>query len=312
MIYAGVQRRWRSFLIAAILVIAVKEDAFLLVIAGVVALLLFHGERLRGFEWGVLIAPAAVAIENLSFYFRYVMPRFSATGKPFYSNYWANYGPTAVTAMFGMLRHPFEVLSSTITSGFLTHVMPPFAYLPVVGWRWSIGILPIVLLYGASANEQLRSFGIYYAMPLVPFLALGAADGAQRLADRFGSHRGRTIAAAAILAGALLAGISDAGYILRPWKPQVGAVPRVLRQLERERFVLVQSALYPHAGYDARVQLLTNESIRDPRYAGAALLLAPGLSVYPLSTAEFEALSGLDVIARSNEGLLVVRASTPP
>ena len=265
-------------------------------------------------ECAVVLAPAVVAIENLSFYFRYAMPRFSATGAPFYSNYWANYGPTIVSAMIGMLSRPFEVLSSTITSGLLTTVLTPYAYLPFVGWRWSIGILPIVLLYGAAANEQMRSFGIYYAMPLVPFLALGAADGARRLADRFGSHRGRAraLAAAAILAAALLAGVADAGYSLRPWKPQVGAVPRMLQQLSGERFVLVQSALYPHAGYDTRVQLLTNESIRDPRYAGAVLLLAPGLSAYPLSTAELEALSQREVVARSDEGLLVVRASSLP
>jgi len=217
------------------------------------------------------------------------------------------------SAMVGMMSRPFSVLSSTMTSGFLTTVLTPFAYLPVVGWRWSIGILPIVFLYGAAANEQMRSFGIYYAMPLVPFLALGAADGARRLADRFGTHRGRarTVAAAAILAGALFAGISDAGYSLRPWKPQVAAVPKVLRQLNGERFVLVQSALYPHAGYDERVQLLTNDSLRDPRYAAAALLLAPGLSAFPLSAAELAPLLRQETIAPSAEGLLVVRAAPP-
>ena len=314
MIHAGVQRRWRSFLIAALLVIAVKEDAFLLLIAGVVALMLFHRPRLSRAECAVLVAPAAVALENLSFYFRYAVPRFSATGAPFYSNYWSNYGPTIVSAMVGMLSHPFKVVSSTFGSGFLTNVLSPFVYLPIVGWRWSIGILPIVFLYGAAANEQMRSFGIYYAMPLVPFLALGAADGARRLADRFGAHRGRarTVAAAAILAGALFAGISDAGYSLRPWKPHVAAVPRMLRQLNGERFVLVQSALYPHAGYDGRVQLLTNDSLRDPRYAGAALLLAPDLGAFPLSAAEIESLSRLETVARSDEGLLVVRSSPPP
>ena len=314
MIHAGVQRRWRSFLIAALLVIAVKEDAFLLLIAGIIALLLYHGKNVSRPECAVLFVPAAVAIENLSFYFRYAMPRFSATGKPFYSNYWSNYGSTIVSAMTGMMSRPFNVLWSTLTSGFLTNVLAPFVYLPFVGWRWCIGILPIVFLYGAAANEQMRSFGIYYAMPLVPFLALGTADGARRLADRFGTHRGRarTVAAAAILAGALFAGISDAGYSLRPWKPQVAAVPGMLRQLNGERFVLVQSALYPHAGYDQRVQLLTTDSLRDPRYAGAALLLAPGLSAFPMSAAEIEPLLRQETIAPSADGLVVVRGVTPP
>jgi len=209
-----------------------------------------------------------------------------------------------------MVRRPVDVWSSTIRSAFLTQVMTPHAFLPFVGWPWFIGIVPIVLLYGASANEQLRSFGLYYAMPLVPFLTLSAADGARRLADRFGTHRGgaRAVAAAVILVGALLAGVSNAGYTLRPWRPEVGAVPRMLRELRGERSVLVQSALYPHAGYDERVQLLTPESLRDPRSAGAALLLAPALSAYPLSAAELGALSRLRSVAESPEGLLVVRS----
>ncbi len=213
--------------------------------------------------------------------------------------------------MVGMMRRPLEVLSSTFTSAFLTRVIVPHLYLPLLGWRWSIGIAPVVLLYGASTNDQLRSFGIYYAIALVPFLVLGAADGARRLADRLGSHQGqaRAIAAAVILVGALTAGISNAGYSLRPWKPQVSAVPQMLRDLREERVVLVQSALYPHAGYDERVQLLTNESVVDPRYAGAALLLAPGLSGYPLSAGDLEALSQRPFIALSAEGLLVVRGT---
>jgi hypothetical protein len=63
-----------------------------------------------------------------------------------------------------------------LTSGFWTQVIPPHLYLRA-GWHWSLGALPIVVLYGASANDQLRSFGIYYAIVLVPFLVLGAASG---------------------------------------------------------------------------------------------------------------------------------------
>lgn len=314
MIYEGVQRRWRMFLLAAFLVVSVKEDAVLLLIAVVVSLLLFHRRELSRRELAVLFTPLALAVANLFFFYRFLVPRLSATKTLFYANYWSNYGLTVVAAMAGMLRRPVDVLSSTVTSAFLTQVMTPHAFLSFVGWPWFIGIVPIVLLYGASANEQLRSFGLYYAMPLVPFLTLGAADGARRLADRFGSHRGgaRAVAAAVILAAALLAGASNAGYSLRPWKPQVGAVPRILRQLSGERSVLVQSALYPHAGYDERVQLLTQDSLRDPRYAGAALLLAPDLSAYPLSTGELGALLRLRTVAQSTEGLLVVRVPAQP
>ena len=312
MIYAGLLRRWRSFFIAALLCISVKEDAFLLLFGVCVTLFAVHGRTLSRIErFAVLPAPVVVALCNLAFYYGYLVPRLSATAAPFYANYWANYGPTALSAMVGMVRHPLDVLSSTLTSAFLTRVIVPHLYLPLLGWRWSLGIAPVVVLYGASMNVQLRSFGIYYAIVLVPFLVLGAADGARRLADRLGSHQGqaRAIAAAVILAGALTAGMSNAGYSLRPWKPQVSAVPQMLWDLREERVVLVQSGLYPHAGYDERVQLLTNESLTDPRYAGAVLLLAPELSGYPLSTADLHALSQRPLIAQSASGLLVVRGA---
>jgi uncharacterized membrane protein len=310
MLYEGVMRRWGRFLFAALLVVSVKEDAILVLIAAVVSLLLFHRRERPGRQSMALFVPLVLALVNLAFFYRVVVPRLSATKTPFYANYWSNYGPTMVAAMVGMLRRPFDVLAATLTSGFLTHVITPHAYLPFVGWPWFVGAVPIVLLYGASANEQLRAFGIYYAIPLVPFLTISAADGARRLADRLGSGggRARALAAAMILVAALLAGASNAGYSLRPWKAQVAAVPRMLRDLSAERLVLVQSALYPHAGYEERVQLLTLDSLRDPRYAGAALLLAPGLSAYPLSDAELSGLTRLRVVAESPEGLLVVRA----
>ena len=310
MLYEGVLRRWGRFLFAALLVVSVKEDAVVLVIAGIVSLLLFHRRALSRRELMVLFIPVALALVNLALFYRVVVPRLSATKTPFYANYWSNYGPTMLGATVGMLRRPLDVLTSALTSGFLKHVITPYAYLPFVGWPWFIGIVPIVLLYGASANEQLRAFGLYYAIPLVPFLTIGAADGARRLADRLGSRRGgaRAFAAAAMLMAALLAGVSNAGYSLRPWKPQIAAVPRLLRELSGERSILVQSALYPHAGYDERVQLLTLDSLGDSRYSGAALVLAPGLSAYPLSDAELGGLTRLRTVTESPEGLLVVRA----
>ena len=54
----------------------------------------------------------------------------------------------------------------------------PHAWLPLIGWRWFVAILPVLVLYGASSNAQVREFGIYYAMVTVPFLVIGSATGA--------------------------------------------------------------------------------------------------------------------------------------
>jgi len=309
MIDAGLRRRWVSFGFAALACVAVKEDAFLLVFAAVVSIALIAGRALTRIERYVfLTAPVALALVNVIGYHSFLIPVLSATGAPFYANYWANYGPTALTAMSGMLRQPYRVLTSTITSPFFTAVILPHLYLPIIGWRWLLGILPVVVLYSASANDQLRSFGIYYGIVLVPFLVLATARGADRLAglmirDR---ARARALAAAVIVFGALIAGISNAGYVLRPWKEQVTATAAFLKTLDGERTLLVQSGVYPHAGYESRVQLLTSDTLNDPKYRGAAIVLAPGLNAYPLTTAEFQDLEHLPVIA-SRQGLIAVR-----
>jgi uncharacterized membrane protein len=314
MIHAGLQRRRASFAVAAFGCVLVKEDALLALFAVAVTLALTS----RTWTWTdraiYLVVAPLVATLNLVLYYRYLVPRLSATGTPFYANYWDNYGPTAMAAAAGMLRRPGDVLVRTMTSAFFTKVIVPFLFLPLVGWRWVIGVAPIVILYGASANEQLRAFGIYYAIVLVPFLVLGAAAGAQRVSDWLLTDRTRARVAAPVLiiSGALLSGITDAGYSLRPWKPEVAAVPRILDTLEQERAVLVQSGLYPHAGYASQVQLLTHDTLRDPQYAGAAIVLAPRLSGYPLTPDELATLSRWPSITSTPDGVLVVRRSGRP
>jgi uncharacterized membrane protein len=309
MIDAGLRRRWMPFLIAGLAIVAVKEDAFLPLLAVAATVLLVSGKGLTSVERFVIVpAPIVLALINLELFLQIVVPRFSASGAVFYASYWANYGPTTGAAMVGMLRHPWRVLMSAVNSSFLTAVALPHLYLPFVGWRWFVGALPIVILYGASANEQLRSFGIYYAIVLVPFLVLGAAAGARRITELVsGGARVRVVAAAVVVIAAMAGSLSTGGYSLRPWKQVIARLPQVIESLNAEKSVLVQSGLYPHAGYDARVQLLTNETLEDPRFAGAAIVLAPGLSAYPFDANGLAPLLLLPEVLRTREGLLVVR-----
>jgi hypothetical protein len=98
-----------------------------------------------------------------------------------------------------------------------------------------------------------------------------------------------------------------AGYSLRPWRTEVAATPRVIRSLATEPVILVQSALYPHAGYDARVVLLTRETLSDPKYSGAPTLLAPALNAYPFAKGELDALAGGAEADAGSGGIIVVR-----
>ncbi len=310
MLEAGLRRNRRQFVCAAVASILVKEDAAMLLFAACVALGL-HGFRLMNRVDRVvfLLLPVALALANLGLYYGYVAPAIAAGGVPAYANFWANYGPTPLRALVGMMSHPGRVLADSVSSGFFRLVMLPHLFLPVLAWRWMLGIVPIVAIYGAALDPQLHAFGIYYAIPLVPFLVIGASTGALVLARRVAvcGRRAALVAATAVLLGALVVGSGNRGYSLRPWRAEIAAMPEALARLADEKVVLVQSGLYPHAGYDARIQLLTPETFARSRDEGAAVLIAPAIGGYPFGPDDLDRIGRLPTIRPVPGGLLAVR-----
>jgi uncharacterized membrane protein len=293
MIEAGLRGRRRSYVTAAIACILVKESACLSIFAATTALGLIRFRSMTWTDRAVYLAlPNVIALANLGLYYGGVVPRLTEDGRPTYAYFWENYGATPIQALLGMVRQPWEVLFRTVTSGFFTLVILPHLFLPLIGWRWMLGTVPLMVIFGTAAAEQVRAFGIYYAIPLVPFLVIAASAGALTVARQVVAQpaRARLTAAAAVLLGALLVGSSDRGYSLRPWKQEIAAVPEALAQLSDEPIVLVQSGLFPHAGYDQRFKLLTRETLRDPRNARAPVLVAPGVNAYPFEPRELENL----------------------
>jgi uncharacterized membrane protein len=303
---AGLRGQRRSFAAAVVACVLVKENAVLALVAVSAALGLSRWRTMSRADVVLyLLFPAALGLANLAVYFRYVVPSLTPHGI-FYTSYWSNYGPTLSSALVGMMRQPVSVMVRVSGSGLWSTVMPPHLFLPLLGWRWAIGLLPAAVIYGASANEQLRAFGVYYSTELVPFLVIGASVGALMLARHFGTRlKGAEAAAAmAVLLGALVAGL---GFSVRPWRAEHAAVPAALAQLSDQPVVLVQSELFPHAGYDSRVQMLTPGSLRDPRYAGAAVLLAPNIGAYLIAPTDLDRLRELESITPVPDGLRAVR-----
>jgi hypothetical protein len=311
MLDAGLRGATASFLAATFASVLVKEDACLPIFAATVGLA-FH--QLRTMTWPrrlvFLVLPNVIALASLGLYYGTVVPMLTGTSRPAYAHFWANYGPTPMSALVGMLTHPWEVAKRAATSG-VFRTIQPHLFLPLIGWRWALGTLPIVALYGASANEQVRAFAIYYAIVLMPFLVLGASSGALTLARRLVTNAGHAqlAAAVAVLLGPLLVGSGHRGYSLRPWKPETAAVKDALAQLGSEPKVLVQSGLFPHAGYDERFQLLTPETLADPRNAGAVLLLAHRIGAYPFFGTEMDRIRRFPSAGTLPGGLLAVRVT---
>ena len=304
-IYAGLRGARVEFLLAVLACLLVKEDAIFPLFGVSLALALTAGRAMSlGNRVIFLVAPTSLALVNLAAFYLWVVPRLSPDGQVMYSNFWATSGNTPYEALIGLLRHPLRMSAAAFTSGFFTLVMASYWYLPALGWRWVIGMLPLVFIYSASDNAQVRGFGIYYSLPLIPFLTVGAAVGARRLVSWFRPGPIAEVAAAFVLAVTTLS--TGLGYSLRPWKHELKAVPEALARLEGYDGVLVQGGLYPHAGYDGHVQLLTPHDLRASEGKRVAILLARRGSTYPLKQHEWNCLISLPPVAAMPEGLVAV------
>ena len=304
-IYAGLRRARAEFLLAVLACLLVKEDAIFPLFGISVALALTVGRSMSLRDRIIfLIAPASLALVNLAAFYLLVVPRLSPDGQIMYSNFWATSGGTPYQSLVWLLRHPLAMGAAALTSGFFTLVLASYWYLPALGWRWVIGVLPLVFVYGVSDNDQVRAFGIYYSLPLIPFLTIGAAVGARKLLSWFAPRPIAEVAAAFVL---VLTTVSTGlGYSLRPWKHELKAVPEALARLGGYDAVLVQGGLYPHAGYDARVQLLTPHDVRASEGKRVAILLARRGSAYPLKQEEWKCLIDLPPLVSMPDGLLAV------
>lgn len=286
-ISAGLRRARLPFLIAVVGWVMLKESAFLSIFAATVAIG-FHGARAmsRGERFLFLVLPNLLGLANVGFYYGFVVPLLTGDTRPAYAHFWGNYGDTPDLALLAMLSDPVRVFGDVLGSGIYKVLAPFLMVLPVVGWRFTAGTLPIVMIFGSSANDQVRAFGIYYSIVLVPFLTLGAGMGVLALLARWrglGIARAGLVAAALLLGGAILVGGTHRGYSLRPWKAEIAALPGALAHFADEPVVLIQSGLFPHAGYDPRFKLLTPETLDDPAHATAVIVLGRNVSAYPFN-----------------------------
>jgi len=295
------------FVAAVVACACVKEDAFMPLFAMSVALAL-TGTVPRRSRWLFFALPTTIGLANLLLYYYWILPAFGSS-VPAYAPLWGNYGPTPAKAAWGMVTNPGRVARDVLASGFW-RLLLPHGLLSLAGWRWIIGTLPIVVLYSASANDQVQAFGLYYSIVLVPFLAIGAAMGALALARALFTRESSAIiaAAVAVLMASLVFYADRAGYSLRRWRADVLSTRDVMASISADRVVLVQSAIYPHAGYEPRVILLTRQTLSDPRYRDAAIVLAPGLDAYPFAPGELEALARQPGAIRTPGGLVIAQA----
>jgi hypothetical protein len=178
-----------------------------------------------------------------------------------------------------MLTRPLYVAGALARSG-IPHLLEPLLLLPLAGPEGLVAALPALVPYAAADYRPLHDFSLYYSMPVLAFLFVGATYGIARLAA---SAPRRRLAALAVLAVCALDG---AGYTFPRANRLGGRIAPALASLGA-RPVRIQGSLYPRAGYSANRRAL--DRVR-PLAPDEAVLLAPTTNPWPFNRNELDAL----------------------
>ena len=236
----------RSWLLAAgtLIALGVKEDCLLLLGGFALSAALFQ-KRYR-----VAAAVAGAGVVGFFVGTRIVMSHFSGASpwRPWYAAYWVSWGDTLPRIALAMLTHPLRVAETLARSG-IPHLLEPLLLLPLAGPEGLVAALPALVPYAAADYRPLRAFSLYYSMPVLPFLLVGATYGIARLAA---SASRRRLAALAVLAACALDG---AGYTFPRANHMGTEIAPALASLGA-RPARIQGSLYPRAGYSTHRRAL--------------------------------------------------------
>ena len=269
-------RRWRQFLIAALLVAAVKEEAALLA-AGLGAWALWRtliGEgqdneggspRNRG-----AIIGGVVMLTALIWFFAATFVIVPAHGEAVYgatqSVYFERYGvlgDSPLDIIRNILLHPglvWSVASEPARMQYLLGLFAAFGFFSLLGLDVLLISLPVLLANLLSAYPAQYYGDFHYTAPLIPYFAVAAIYGAHRVLRFF---RTTPLRPALLLAALLIWLLGWSGYVY----VQMGRGPgggdyeqvtiseharlldRFLDQIPDAAPVATTSALYPHLSH---------------------------------------------------------------
>ncbi|MDP3501801.1 MAG: DUF2079 domain-containing protein [Myxococcales bacterium] len=255
---------------ATVALLLVKEDLALILPAFAIA------ASLRDRPMRALAATVtACSVVWLWLYVAKLQPALASAG-PTYLSFWADFGSTPKTIVLGVVMHPLRFAQLMITSGWWTIALPSL-FLPFLSFRALAGMLPTIVMLGASSNPSMHEYWTYYPVAMVPFVLLGIIEARAK--------GGRWANAALVAAGIMP--LFWYGYA-RSIAPKLDLERAVQSQLEQSNAaprIVVQTILFPHVGYGKNVRpLLSHDDLRASE--GDVFLLAPALDSWPF---EFDA-----------------------
>ena len=304
LIIAWLERRYIVFFGAVAGLLCTKEDAALWVSTFALASAFIERRDARR----VLAAAGAVMLSAvwLFTYARVLQPMWVGH-QPEYLHFWSDFGAAPREIVSGMLRHPGLVLTKLLTSGFWVF-FGPLLFLPFTSLRATAGVLPTVFLLGVSNYEPMRSYSLYYAVPLVAFALFGVLEFAA--AAPAATWPRQVIAFAALLAFPLFRG--GYAHVIADDPQRLAGASQVREVIAQAPLVFGQAAIFPYLGYPQ--ELRDFYRLSDVGTPGALFVVNPGVSVEPFSADELtDLLAKARAEGRARElqgGFVVIRAET--
>ncbi len=282
LLYLAFLRRERGrFVLALLLVLAIKEDAIIPIFGFALTALVVY----RRWRWSA--AALAIAVPVFLFHYYFVLPRFSGAlpGDPFYAVYWKSFGDTPLQAVVGMLRQPMTVADRLFSGP--ADIFVSLALMPLIGVEWLLAALPGLVIYSSSDVAKVHWLTMYYSMPVLPALFAAIAPAMRRVARITKAADPRLagrICAVVVFTASVLVG---AGHVLREPHADRKRIASLLNAASHVPATWVQGAIFPHAGYDPRLHVLNERAQVDGR---SAFLLSPELDPYIYDRAQIDAL----------------------
>lgn len=246
------EERWPLFWTMALVLIGVKEDLIPLV-GGFGLLLLVRGRLRQG------LAVIAVSCIAFAVVIGVVIPRLSDAGEFGYI------GPYTSAAR-SPWRIPLVLVTPVMKLRTTLLMFAPFAFLPLLS-PLTILIAPVALVRFLSSSPNHWGTAFHYWAPIAPVLAMGAADGLDRVAGSL-RHQGhdarnvtmRVFAAACVVLSAFLPTHQPMLRLVRlstyDTRPVAQTGNLVVGLIPKDASVVAQGAIVPHLSDRERIFVL--------------------------------------------------------
>ncbi|NOZ50157.1 MAG: DUF2079 domain-containing protein [Chloroflexi bacterium] len=267
--WAAFRHKWRAFAVALLLLTGVKEEAALLA-AGIAAWACLRAlitspatRRVAALRTPAFVVPALMLILSLAWFAVATFVIVPAHAVNVYGSgqsvYFHRYGPLGDTPLdifssfFTRPGQVWAIATEPARMRYLFGLSLAFGFLPLLGLDILVFSLPLLLANLLSTYAAQYYGDLHYSAPLVPFFAMAAFVGMQRL--RRHAPRVMPFATTLLIVGAILfyhdAGRGPLGghYDPTPINAHHQLLHRFVDQLPPDAAVTATAAVHPHISH---------------------------------------------------------------